>query len=214
VKRRLAVFAAFILGAALCANGVPIAAETPQNADSTRVFSSIDATGVVIAGTKRWYAEDFDELGRPALGTLWEDGKISAVTSWLYAGDSARARAQIVTTETGSDETEYDSSGRAVTSVHSDAEGTVTRTELVAYDGENRVVTKEIVSGDSRVLTTYEYGAGNSQLTRTYRNGSLSVVRVSADDENWSEQVYRDGAVLFSVECIAGERRVVQHAAK
>ena len=181
----------------------PAASEPP----AVPAFSKVADDGYLVASTDIWYLEEFDQLGRPTTGTMWQKGTIAEQTSWLYPDDTQQAGMKVVTSASGSVEIEYDRAGNVVARTTSDASGKTTEIVTSSYDKENRLVISETVSGGATTRVEMQYGKDEQRVKILYKNGQPVIKWSWADDENWTETVYRDGDAILTVDYVNGERK-------
>lgn len=210
-----AAFAVFLRPLALFSEtasqaGAPEAAvSAPTSAAPSPVpaFSKISDDGYLVASNDVWYLEEFDRLGRPVTGTQWQKGSVAEQTSWLYPDDTQQAGMKIVTSASGSVETEYDRAGNAVSKTTSDAAGKTTEIVTNSYDKENRLVFSEKTSGGITTRVEMRYGKDERREKVLYQNGQPVIKWSWTDDENWTETIYRDGNSILTVDYVNGERK-------
>jgi YD repeat-containing protein len=178
-----------------------------QSGGPVEAFSRISDDGYLVASKDVWYLEEFDRLDRPVTGTQWKKGVVSEQTSWLYPDDSQQAGMKIVTSASGSVETEYDRAGNVVARTTSDAAGKTTEIVTSSYDKENRLVFSKTVSGGNTTRIEMQYGKTDQRDKVLYKNGQPVIKWSWTDDENWTETIYRDGNAILTVDYVNGERK-------
>jgi hypothetical protein len=188
-------------------NQVP-AAPTPT---ITGAYSRSDFDGVVIAADKTWYLEEADSLGRPTTGTLWKDGTIVKVTSWLYYGDSQRVEKKIETASDQSTETDYDKSGNVVFVAVTSSKGDIV-SRLANTWNEKGLLSVSIYSKDKNVTRTeYEYyradGKDVIKVKKLFKNDELVSRCDYSDEDSWVETVFNKGKAILAVDYVKGERK-------
>ena len=189
-------------------NQIP-AAPTPT---ITAMYSRSDFDGVVIAADKAWYLEEADSLGRPTTGTLWKDGAIVKVTSWLYYGDSQRVEKKIETPSDQSTETDYDKSGNVVLVEITSPKGEVV-SRLENTWSEKGLLLVSVYSKDKNVTRTeYEYvrtdGKDIFKVKKLFKNDELISRCDYSDEDSWVETVFNKGKSILAVDYVKGERKV------
>lgn len=182
----------------------PSAASAPSPAPA---FSRMSDDGYLVASNEVWYLEEFDRLGRPVSGTQWQKGTIAEQTGWLYPDDTQQAGTKIVTSASGSVETDYDRAGNVVAKTTSDASGKTTEIVTNSYDKENRLVFSETVSGGITTRIEMQYGKDDQREKVLYKNGQPIIKWSWTDDENWTETIYSDGNAILTVDYVNGERK-------
>lgn len=193
---------------AIVAWPLTLSGETADNAGApAAAFSKISGDGYLVASKDVWYLEEFDRLGRPVTGTLWQNGAITEQTSWLYPDDDQQAGMKIVTSASSSVETEYDRAGNIVARTTSDASGKTTEFVTSSYDKENRLVFSETISGGITTRIEMRYGKAGQKEKVLYKNGQQLIKWSWTDDENWTETIYRDGNAILTVDYVNGERK-------
>lgn len=174
-------------------------------------YSRSDSDGVVIAADKTWYLEEADSLGRPTTGTLWKDGTIVKVTSWLYYGDSQRVEKKIDTASDQSTETDYDKSGNVVLVAVTSSKGDIV-SRLENTWNEKGLLSVSIYSKDKTVTRTeYEYartdGKDVIRVKKQFKNDELVSRCDYSDEDSWVETVFNKGKAILAVDYVKGERK-------
>jgi hypothetical protein len=177
----------------------------------TEAYSRSDFDGVVIAADKNWYLEEADSLGRPTTGTLWKDGTIVKVTSWLYYGDSQRVEKKIETASDQSTETGYDKSGNVVLVSVTSSKGDII-SRLVNTWNEKGLLSLSIYSKDKTVTRTeYEYdrtdGKDVIKVKKLFKNDELVSRCDYSVEDSWVETVFNKGKAILAVDYVKGERK-------
>ena len=177
--------------------------DTDQETDAeevtaTALYTHSDTNGLIIASGKRWYLEEYDHLGRPITGTMWENGTITAHTSWIYTGDSQQAEKKIYTEADESTETDYDSSGNCLSEVVTDNSGVQIRSTRNTYNERDLLLETVTEAGETMNRIVYTYtDADEVSKKEIYRNDMLMSVCEYTDEDNWTETVYKDGRIIL-----------------
>jgi antitoxin component YwqK of YwqJK toxin-antitoxin module len=187
----------------------------PQPVARGKTYARAETSGVVIAGEKTWYLEEFDALERPSVGTTWVDGAVAKTVSWKYHGETQTVRERLESDGKGTTLSEYDQSGRMIAQVAKDADGKELSSTKNEYSEGGRL--SETVSREgSRVKrTTFVYAEDGSLLERRgYLDGALEIVCRWKDEDNWTETVYNKGKAALVVTYVDGVRRKETDAKK
>ncbi len=192
-----------------------LSAQGPQPVARGKTYARAETSGVVIAGEKKWYLEEFDALERPSVGTTWVDGEIEKTVSWKYYGETQTVRERLESDGKGTSLTEYDQSGRVIAQVAKDADGKELSSTKNEYGEGGRL--SETVSRDGARIkrTTFVYAEDGSLLEkRGYLNGALEIVCRWKDEDNWTETVYNKGKAALVARYVNGVRQKETDAKK
>lgn len=176
----------------------------------TDAYSRSDFDGAVIAAGKTWYLEEADSLGRPATGTLWKDGSIVKVTSWLYYGDSQRAEKKIETSSDQSAETGYDKAGNVILVEVTSSKGEVVSRLENSWTDKGLLASSVYRKGKTVTRTEYEYARSDGKdvlkSKRLFKNDELVSRCDYSDEDSWVETVFSQGKPILAVDYVKGER--------
>lgn len=187
----------------------------PQPVARGKTYARAETSGVVIAGEKRWYLEEFDALERPSVGTTWVDGAVVKTVSWKYYGETQTVRERLESDGKGTALTEYDRSGRVIAEVAKDADGKELSSTKNEYGEEGRLSETVSREGTRVRRTTFVYGEDGILLEkRGYLNGALEIVCRWKDEDNWTETVYNKGKPALVARYVDGVRQKETDAKK
>lgn len=177
------------------------------DAEGSSVYSRTAPDGTLVASQDRWYLEELDALGRPVSGTVWVRGEIDERISWIYADSSQQCSIKIVTGKDGSEESEFDGSGKLVGKTVTDKEGKTVSKLSNGYNDRGLVSWTETDAAGVVSRTEFTYEGDEMREKRSYRNGILLVAYSYRDSDNWTETVYSSGQAILVVEYENGVRK-------
>lgn len=184
----------------------------PLFAEDKAVFTSASENSISISTAEVWYLEECDVLSRPVSGTLWKKGAITERTSWIYESDSQNPAIKIVTNESGSTETAYDSTGNVTGITVTDSAGAPVSKLENSFNADNLLVESVLVESlpagatkTTKILQEYDADKKLSEKKR-FENGELAVAYAYESDDNWTETVYSKSVPVLVVRYENGMR--------
>ncbi len=170
-------------------------------------YARIGDDGITVISGNEWYLEEHDALGRPARAAEWKDGRISALTDWIYEGDAPICSSKVVTGDEGSVVTDYDSRGDEIRVERKNAAGVTLSVTERRWDGDRRETSRSVREGDVLTVEEWTYGEdGELESRRLERNGETVLTARYRSESEWTETVYLGGRAVFTQRFENGRR--------
>lgn len=171
------------------------------------VYASSGDDGVCVASKDAWYFEEYDGLSRPVSGVLWKAGEIAKRTSWTYRDDGQQAFRKIETDAGSSVTYEYDASGNTLMMSVMNPKGELTESTVNEYDAEGNLTLTVHEKGSDIERTELSYANGEQTTKRVFRNGEPVMLWQATGQNDWTESMYYEDAVILVVEYVDGVRK-------